>query len=185
MKSAQKVKIDTNVFGYPMPMTLIGAMVGGKPNFMPAAWITRVDYKPPLIAMALGKSHHTNKGIKESGLFSVNIPGVDLMKKTDHCGLVSGDKVDKSHVFEVFFGDHKVPMIAECAVSMECRLIKTVDLETDQLFIGEIVAAYSEDKYLTNALPDMKKIKPFCLTMPDNRYWTLGEPVGQAWGSGK
>ena len=27
-----KIKIDNNAFTYPMPMTLVGAMVGDKPN---------------------------------------------------------------------------------------------------------------------------------------------------------
>ena len=29
------------------------------------------------------------------------------------------------------------------------------------------------------------KIKPFVLTMPDNRYWALGECIGKAWQEGK
>jgi hypothetical protein len=31
----------------------------------------------------------------------------------------------------------------------------------------------------------MKKIDPLLLTMPDNRYWTLGEYAGDAWNAGK
>ena len=41
-----KVKIDTNAFTYPMPMTLVGAMVDGRPNFLAVAWVTRVNYPP-------------------------------------------------------------------------------------------------------------------------------------------
>ncbi|MCX5704018.1 MAG: flavin reductase family protein [Candidatus Omnitrophica bacterium] len=181
----QKVKIDNNAFVYPMPMTLVGALVDSKPNFMPAAWVSRVNYKPPLIAVALGKTHHTNKGIHASGLFSVNVPGIELIKKTDYCGLVSGDKIDKSQIFDVWYGDNNVPMIKECAVCMECKVVNTVDMEIDTLFIGEIVGAYSDEKYLSNGRPDIEKIKPFCLTMPDNNYWALGTYLGKAWGIGK
>jgi hypothetical protein len=38
---------------------------------------------------------------------------------------------------------------------------------------------------LTDGLPDMKKIKPFLLTMPDNTFWSIGERVGKAWNAGK
>lgn len=31
----------------------------------------------------------------------------------------------------------------------------------------------------------MKKIDPLLLSMPDNRYWTLGEHAGDAWSIGK
>ena len=33
-----KVSISANTFVYPMPVTLLGAMVGGKPNFMALGW---------------------------------------------------------------------------------------------------------------------------------------------------
>jgi flavin reductase (DIM6/NTAB) family NADH-FMN oxidoreductase RutF len=52
-----KVKIDSNAFTYPMPMMLVGAMVGGKPNFLAVAWVTRDNFNPPMIAVALGKPH--------------------------------------------------------------------------------------------------------------------------------
>ena len=29
-------------------------MVGDQPNFLAVAWVTRVNYKPPMIAVALG-----------------------------------------------------------------------------------------------------------------------------------
>ena len=33
--------------------------------------------------------------------------------------------------------------------------------------------------------PDITKMKPFTLTMPDNRYWSVGRCVGKAWSIGK
>ena len=30
--------------------------------------------------------HHTNKGIEENKAFSINIPDVSLVEKTDYCG---------------------------------------------------------------------------------------------------
>lgn len=32
---------------------------------------------------------------------------------------------------------------------------------------------------------DLLEIDPLFLTMPDNRYWTLGKYVGDAWSAGK
>ncbi len=181
-----KIKIDTNAFTYPMPMTLVGAMVGDKPNFLAVAWVTRVNYKPPMIAVALGKMHHTNPGIHAAKAFSVNIPGVALMEKTDYCGIVSGKNADKSKLFTIFKGEVTgAPMIEECRVCLECRVVQTVDLSADELFIGEIVGAYADSACLTNGKPDVTKIDPFTLTMPDNGYWRMGEQVGKAWSEGK
>jgi hypothetical protein len=33
--------------------------------------------------------------------------------------------------------------------------------------------------------PDFPAIDPLFLTMPDNRYWTLGKYAGDAWSAGK
>jgi hypothetical protein len=47
------------------------------------------------------------------------------------------------------------------------------------------MGAYSEERFLTEGVPDIKKINPFMLSMPDNGYWSVGELVGRAWSDGK
>jgi flavin reductase (DIM6/NTAB) family NADH-FMN oxidoreductase RutF len=179
-----KTRIDSNAFVYPMPVVLAGSVVNGKPNFMTVGWVSRVNYQPPLIAVALGP-HLTNEGIIENKAFSVNIPDLSLMEKTDYCGLFSGKKVDKSQIFEVFYGSLPgAPLIVECPLSMACRLHEAVKLPVNTLFIGEIVEAYCEEACLTDGKPDIQKIKPFTLTMPDNRYWAVGDLAGKAWHAG-
>ena len=69
-----KNKIRNGIYLYPMPITLIGANVKGKPNFMPIAWACFVEHKPPTILIACSQTHYTNMGIKENSTFSVNIP---------------------------------------------------------------------------------------------------------------
>jgi flavin reductase (DIM6/NTAB) family NADH-FMN oxidoreductase RutF len=181
-----KITIDRNSFVYPMPMALVGSVVDGKANFMAVGWVSRVNFNPPMIAVALGKFHYTNMGIHKNKAFSVNIPGIDLMEKVDYCGLVSGEKVDKSKLFDVFYGNlSAVPMIRECPLCMECILFNAVDMPSNTLFVGEIINTYSEECYLTDGKPDIKKMNPFTLTMPDNNYWKVGENAGKAWSIGK
>jgi flavin reductase (DIM6/NTAB) family NADH-FMN oxidoreductase RutF len=181
----EKEKLSSNAFVYPMPMTLVGAMVEDKPNFMAAAWVSRVNNRPPMMAVAIG-SHHTNAGIHEHRAFSVNIPSLDMLEVTDYCGLVSGRKVDKSELFTLFYGElAHAPMIEACPVSLACRLVQAVELPSNTLFIGEIVEAFASAEVVTDGKPDIEKMRPFTLTMPDNRYWTVGEVAGRAWGSGR
>jgi flavin reductase (DIM6/NTAB) family NADH-FMN oxidoreductase RutF len=109
-----------------------------------------------------------------------------MVEVTDYVGLVSGKRVDKSKLFAIFYGELKnAPMISECPLTIECKLSKTVELPTNSFFIGEIVGSYSEEQFLTNGAPDIKKVKPFLLTMPDNRYWSVGDNIGRAWSDGK
>jgi flavin reductase (DIM6/NTAB) family NADH-FMN oxidoreductase RutF len=181
-----KVNLGANAYIYPMPVTLVGANVEGRANFLAVGWVMRVNMKPPLLAVALNKGHFTPRGIREHGTFSVNFPGADLMEKADYCGLVSGRRVDKSGLFRVFYGElETAPLIEECPLGLECRLYQVVELPVQDLFIGEIVAAHADEDCLTDGQPDILKINPLVLTMPDNNYWTVGEQVGQAWHAGK
>ena len=183
---ADKINIGSNVYVVPMPVTLVGTMVEGRANFMAVGWVARVNGKPPIVAVGLNKRHHTPVGIQENQTFSVNFPGVDLMAETDYCGIVSGRNVDKSGVFEVFYGElETAPMIRQCPLCLECRVFDTVSLPTHYLFLGEVMAAYSEERYLTDGKLDVRKMRPFVLTMPDNNYWTVGEWAGKAWNVGQ
>jgi flavin reductase (DIM6/NTAB) family NADH-FMN oxidoreductase RutF len=64
-------------------------------------------------------------------------------------------------------------------------LVQTVDLPAEELFIGEIIAAYCDESCLTEGAPDLNKINPFVLIMPDKKYRGLGQDVGAAWEIGK
>jgi flavin reductase (DIM6/NTAB) family NADH-FMN oxidoreductase RutF len=181
----EKQQIGNNFF-IPMPVVLVGTRVGGKDNFMTVGWCARANANPPMILCGIGNHHYTPKGIMETKTFSVNIPSSGLLEKTDYCGLVSGDTADKSQVFDVFYGSLKTaPMIKECPVSLECRLVQTVPLPTNSLYIGEIAGAYADGRVIKDNKPDFTEIDPLFLTMPDNRYWTLGKYAGDAWSAGK
>jgi len=50
---------------------------------------------------------------------------------------------------------------------------------------AKIVASYAEERYLTNGQPDYQKMNAMILTMPDNKYWTIGPLAGDAWKPGR
>ncbi len=181
----EKKQINENFF-IPMPVVLVGTQVNGKANFMTVGWCSRANGNPPMFLCGIGNSHHTPKGIAETETFSVNIPSSALVEKTDYCGLVSGAAVDKSGVFDVFYGTLRTaPMIRECPVNLECRLVQAVPLPTNTIFIGEIVGAYADESVIRDGKPDFAAIDPLLLTMPDNRYRKLGEHAGDAWSAGR
>jgi flavin reductase (DIM6/NTAB) family NADH-FMN oxidoreductase RutF len=158
-----KVQIGHNFF-IPMPVVLLGTQVSGRANFMTVGWCSRANASPPMIMCGVGNHHYTHKGIMETKTFSVNIPSLDLLEKTDYCGIVSGEKIDKSNIFSVFYGSLKnAPMIVECPVSLECKLVQNVSLPTNTLFIGEIVNAYADGRVIKDGKPDFLKIGPFFL----------------------
>src|SRR5574341_1550865 len=177
-----KIIVDKNLFCLPWTQTLLGSHVNSKVNFMALDWLTRVNYQPAMLGICVNKGHATNEAIRATGEFSVNVPSVDMVAITDYCGIASAKNTDKSKLFEVFYGELKAaPMIKECTLNIECKVVQIVDLPTNTFFIGEIRNIYSEERYMRDKMPDTKKMRPFLLTMPDNRFWALGEQVGNAW----
>jgi len=182
----EKTRIKKDLFCLPWTQTILGTHFEGKANFMALDWLTRANFQPAMLGICVNRTHASNEAIRNSGEFSVNVPSVDMVEVTDYTGLVSGKNVDKSGLFEIFYGQLKsAPMIRLSPLSIECKVIQTVDLPTNTFFIAEIIDVYSEDRYLTEGKPDVKKINPFLLTMPDNRFWSVGECVGKAWNAGK
>jgi flavin reductase (DIM6/NTAB) family NADH-FMN oxidoreductase RutF len=181
----EKIQIEKRLFCLPWTQTILGVHLKGKANFMALDWVTRVNFEPPMLGICLNRQNASHGAVADAGEFSINVPNVDMMEITDYTGIVSGRSTDKSQLFEVFYGKLKsAPMIKACPLTMECRVVETVSLPTNTFFIGEIVAIYSEEQFLTDGKPDVKKINPFVLTMPDNRYWSIGECVGKAWNAG-
>jgi len=176
---------------YPMPVTLVGANIGGKPNYMTVAHVGIMDLGR--VSLGLNKVHHTNRGIKENGTFSVNLPPEGLVKETDYCGLVSGTKRDKASLFETFYGVlETAPMIAECPVNIECKLASTIDMESREIFIGKIVEVHCDEECLEGDAIDITRVKPLLFAMGDpghftasSSYYSLGKRVAPAWEVGK
>lgn len=162
-----KIAIGPKALIYPTPALVIGANVDGKPNFMTAAWSGIANSNPPMISVAVQPSRYTYKGIKQNGTFSINIPSVDMVKETDYCGITAGAKVDKVKVcgFRVAYGKLKTaPMIEQFPVSLECRVVHTLELGSHSLFIGQVEEVFVMDSCLMNGKPAVDKIRPIIYT---------------------
>ena len=169
---------------YPLPTTIVGAIVNGKPNYITIAHVGIMDMLS--VSLGMNKSHYTNSGIKTNKTFSVNIPSVRMVKQTDYCGLFSGKTKNKTALFKTFYGRLRTaPMIEECVINMECELIKTVDFPNHDVFVGKIIATYCDEPVLTDGEVDFVKVKPILFVMNDRRNYQLGDKFAKAWEVGK
>ncbi len=186
----KKIPMTTKILLYPMPALLIGANVDGKPGFMTAAWAGIVCNDPAMICVSIFSSgRHTHRGIKQNDTFSVNIPSVDMLKETDYCGLFSGARVDKVKDcgFNIFYGKlETAPMIEQCPVNLECKVVHILKLGNDSVFIGSIEQTLASEDCLTDGSPDIKKVKPFLYAIEHSKnYYAIGEFLGPAFNIGK
>ena len=89
-RGQMKKKIGNSNVLYPMPVTIVGALVNGKINFINIAHVGILNASSPhIISLGMGKIHHTNAGIRENKTFSVNILSQDQMVEMDYVGMVS------------------------------------------------------------------------------------------------
>ena len=142
-----------------------------------------------MISVAIRPQRHTHKVIRQNMTFSVNIPSVDLVRETDYCGIRSGAKVNKTEdcQFNVFYGKiSNAPLIEQCPINHECRVMHILDLGSHSLFIGRVEETHISEDCLTDGKPDINKIRPLIYTRnsPD-QYQAFSEFIGKAFTIGE
>ena len=172
---------------YPMPVTLVGAVVDGRPNFLAVAHVGILNNAPPqYLTVSLKKFRHTSGGIRQSGMFSICLPPKSQVAAVDYLGIVSGAKVDKSKIFDVFYGElGKAPMIRQCPVNMELSLHDVIDLPAHEVFVGRLIATHAAPEVLDRGKIDLEKVAPMLFDYASGWYYSLGEPVAPCWEAGR
>ncbi len=175
---------------YPIPIVLAGAEVQGRANFATLGDCGIMGINPPLVYVSLHRDHYTTRGIEEHRVYSINIPPTSLLAATDYCGIVTGEEVDKSGLFEVFYGElGTAPMIAECRVNLECRVIESLGIEQRRIYVGEVVQVYVDEEYVVEeegrrSMVEMTELDPIIYGL-DNRYYRVGEMIGTGYAEGR
>jgi len=159
------------------PIVLVGANVNGKPNYMAVGALSVVHHNPLIMMVSLTKTHHTAKGINENGTFSINVPSSDLVIETDYCGIATGKTTDKSEIFTTFYGElETAPMIEECPITCECKLIDKKEIQYCMAYFGEVHQVYANDKKF-----DISHVNPMILSRGEYRSIGESESLGKCY----
>ena len=180
-------KTITNPFRpiYPTPVGLITCVDrNGKPNIITLGEVAMVSLKPTRVSVGARPVTYSNGLIKATGEFVVNFPTVDIIDAVDFCGTRSGRNVDKFaetgltpepaiHV--------KPPLIKECPVNLECKVIGVLSLGSHDLFIGDVLVMHAEEEIVLDSnrgLIDLAKARGVIFAMEE--YWSFGEKIEAA-----
>ncbi|MCL2170561.1 MAG: flavin reductase family protein [Defluviitaleaceae bacterium] len=167
---------------YPSPAGLICSIdSAGKANIMTAGEIFNIGLKNPcIIGIALRPATYSHSLICESREFTVNLPTAAILDAVDQIGTVSGrDGLDKFSAFGLTPLDSaeiKTPIIAECPVNLECKVLEITTVGDHDLFLGEVVAMHVD----TDKLDEKQRVRmdladPFSFS--EWGYYRFGEKI--------
>jgi len=77
------------------------------------------------------------------------------------------------------------PLIAECPLNFECRVVRKVEVGSGTFYLAEILETHADQEVLAEGkVIDAVALDPLIFT-PDGYYHRLGERVGKAWEVGR
>ena len=135
----------------PLPAVLVSCGTVDKPNVMTASWTGIMNSHPPMTYVSVRPSRKTHDMIKQTGEFVLNIVDEAHLKALDLCGQLSGNDTDKFKEAKLTpkSCEHiTAPQIAECPISLECKVHSVNCLGSHDKFLAEIVGVYIKNSYL-------------------------------------
>lgn len=183
-EKAMKKDLGSVLALYPTPLCVVGAMVNGKANWVLAGHVGIMGHDHIMVSLA--KPHYTNQGIRENKVLSVNIVDEAMLQKADYVGCVSGNKTDKSKVFDHSRGQNGAPLVDESKLSMECTVEDIYETKGFDNFILRIDHTYAEENIVNEAGKiDYGTFKPILFEMPGYTYLKTGDTAAKCMTFGK
>lgn len=158
-----KLQLKPSIVHFPTwPLVLATcADVSGRPNIIALAASSPCSYSPPTIGIAVAPQRFSHRLIAERGEFGLNIPACGQLQAADLTGSISGREFDKfaEAGFTPMAGvEIAAPLIAECPVNFECKVVHTAHLGSHDWFIGEIVAVHADADLVESGRIDHQRL---------------------------
>jgi len=125
---------------------IIGVKYGPRINGMTAAWVSQVSSQPPMISVAVGKSHYTSELIPKAKSFSVNILSPDQIEVARKCGFISGRRQNKLQEEELTYQATGAPILSISTGYLDCELSHQIEMGDHILFIGTVIKANNKNQ---------------------------------------
>ncbi len=133
----------------PGPVVLLTTARDGRANVMTLSWHMMVEFTPPLIACIVSDANFSHAALRKTGECVVAIPAAHLAEKVVRIGNCSGRDVDKFASIGLTPKPAQcvvAPLIAECAVNIECQVADKSMASRYCLFVLEAVKAWFDPK---------------------------------------
>ncbi|MHC4172013.1 MAG: flavin reductase family protein [Planctomycetota bacterium] len=117
----------------------------GKANPITLGWTMIVSGRPPMMAIAVAKTHYSVEAITHSRTFTIAFPSAEMAEAALFFGSKSGRDIDKFAEFDCPTEPAKEidsVLLADAVANFECTLESQVHAGDHIIFVGEIVSAH-------------------------------------------
>lgn len=175
-----KIDLNKNNLGvHPSPVAMISCGDMENSNIATIAWTGIINSEPMIVYVSIRPSRFSNKIIKESKEFVINLPNEKLVKIADYCGTKSGRDVNKFEKCDLTKRQGlriKSPYIEECPINLECKVIDIKEFKSHDMFIAEVVSTHC-DKEILDDNGDVDFAKANLLTFAGKQYFSNSKVI--------
>lgn len=164
----------------PVPPVMVTCGSDKTANIITIAWTGVINTHPPRVTIAVRPTRHSYALIKESGEFAINLTPASLVREADYCGIYTGAKVNKFEKTGLHPEAAQViscPIIAECPLSLECRVLDVLPQGTHDLFLAEVVAV-DVDESIIDESGKLDLTRAGLTAYTHGEYFALGKSLG-------
>lgn len=134
----------------PLPKILVSCRgSNGENNALAVAYCCNCSYDPPMVMVGIVPSRHSYKMIKETGCFVVNLVGKEYKDVFEYLGTTSGkdeNKLSKMNVRLVEGLKVNAPVLQDCPVNIECKVVDSIVTGSHEMFVGKIEYIHADKK---------------------------------------
>lgn len=128
-----------------LPIVAITTSAGGRRNGLIVNSAQRASLVPSSmrVSMYISKPNFTHDLIWASGVFGMHLLRIDQFDVVRALGIESGRAGDKLGKLATRIGETGCPLLTDCLVALECRVVNAMDAGAATFFLGDVVASVS------------------------------------------
>ena len=176
-----RVDLKPGALTAPLPPVLVTVGDSERSNILTIGWTGILSTVPPRTYISVRPERHSYSILKEKREFVINLTTENMAWAVDYAGIYTGAKVDKWRECGLTQAKSKcvlAPTIAECPLSLECKVIDVIPSGTHDVFVADIVNV-SCDVRILDGDGRIELDRAGLLAYAHGEYFALGEKLGK------
>ncbi len=164
----------------PVPAVLVSCGNGNRINVFTVAWTGIICSHPPKTYISIRPERYSYEFVHSDGVFTINLPTAEQCKELDFCGVRSGRTVNKFKACGFTAekcNEIDTVSIAECPISIECKVTDIIKLGSHDMFIADILCVDVDSKFIENGKLRLDKCN--LISYSHGEYYKLGKKLGK------